>query len=56
MQASSNAQDSISLIQTAEGALQETHVILQRMKTLQYSLRDTKRMLIVRYSKLMISS
>ena len=29
--ASSNAQDGISLIQTAEGALNETHSILQRM-------------------------
>ncbi|GEL07627.1 flagellin [Salisediminibacterium halotolerans] len=33
-QASSNAQDSISLIQTAEGALDETHDILQRMREL----------------------
>lgn len=33
-QASSNAQDSISLIQTGEGALNETHSILQRMRTL----------------------
>jgi flagellin len=33
-QASRNAQDGISLIQTAEGALQETHSILQRMRTL----------------------
>ncbi|MEK4716732.1 MULTISPECIES: flagellin [Priestia] len=33
-QASSNAQDSISLIQTAEGALNETHDILQRMREL----------------------
>ncbi|CDQ19654.1 Flagellin [Halobacillus karajensis] len=30
-QASRNAQDGISLIQTAEGALNETHDILQRM-------------------------
>jgi len=29
--ASSNAQDGISLIQTAEGALNEVHSILQRM-------------------------
>nr|WP_281255673.1 flagellin [Petrotoga mexicana] len=29
-----NAQDSISLIQTAEGALTETHAILQRMREL----------------------
>jgi len=29
-----NSQDSISLIQTAEGALQETHAILQRMREL----------------------
>jgi flagellin-like hook-associated protein FlgL len=33
-QASSNAQDAISLIQTAEGALNETHSILQRMREL----------------------
>ncbi|SHH20610.1 flagellin N-terminal helical domain-containing protein [Tepidibacter thalassicus] len=33
-QASRNAQDSISLIQTAEGALDETHAILQRMREL----------------------
>jgi len=33
-QASRNAQDSISLIQTAEGALNETHAILQRMREL----------------------
>lgn len=33
-QASSNAQDGISLIQTAEGALNESHSILQRMREL----------------------
>ncbi|WP_061086687.1 flagellin [Heyndrickxia coagulans] len=33
-QASSNAQDGSSLIQTAEGALNETHDILQRMREL----------------------
>ncbi|MTV49931.1 flagellin [Heliobacillus mobilis] len=33
-QASRNAQDGISLIQTAEGALTETHNILQRMREL----------------------
>ncbi|GHU41992.1 flagellin [Clostridia bacterium] len=33
-QASSNAQDGISLIQTAEGALNEVHSILQRMNQL----------------------
>ena len=33
-QASTNAQDGISMIQTAEGALNETHSILQRMRTL----------------------
>ena len=33
-QASRNAQDAISLIQTAEGALSETHSILQRMREL----------------------
>ncbi|MDF2925424.1 MAG: hypothetical protein K0R57_4338 [Paenibacillaceae bacterium] len=32
--ASKNAQDSISLIQTAEGAMNETHSILQRMREL----------------------
>ena len=32
--ASKNAQDGISLIQTAEGALNETHSILQRMREL----------------------
>ena len=33
-QAASNANDAIGLIQTAEGALTETHSMLQRMKTL----------------------
>ncbi len=33
-QASSNASDGISMIQTAEGALAETHSILQRMREL----------------------
>lgn len=33
-QASRNAQDGISLIQTAEGALSETHAILQRVREL----------------------
>src|SRR5690606_24058107 len=33
-QAVRNAQDGISLIQTAEGALQEAHAILQRMREL----------------------
>ncbi|MDD4564745.1 MAG: flagellin [Eubacteriales bacterium] len=33
-QASRNSQDGISMIQTAEGALSETHSILQRMKEL----------------------
>ncbi len=33
-QASSNAQDGISLVQAAEGALQESHSILQRMREL----------------------
>ncbi|GAA0472266.1 flagellin [Alkalibacillus silvisoli] len=33
-QASRNAQDGISMIQTAEGALDETHAILQRMREL----------------------
>ena len=33
-QASTNAQDGISLIQTAEGALNETHAIMQRVREL----------------------
>jgi flagellin len=33
-QASRNSQDAISLVQTAEGALTETHSILQRMREL----------------------
>ena len=33
-QATNNANDGISLVQTAEGALNETHSILQRMKEL----------------------
>lgn len=33
-QASTNAQDGISLVQTAEGALNETHAILQRQREL----------------------
>jgi len=33
-QASRNAQDAISMIQTAEGALQETHSMIQRMREL----------------------
>ena len=33
-QASKTAQDGISMIQTAEGALNETHAILQRMREL----------------------
>lgn len=33
-QASRNAQDGISMIQTGEGAMQETHAILQRMRQL----------------------
>ena len=33
-QASRNAQDGISMIQTAEGAINETHAILQRMREL----------------------
>ncbi len=33
-QATRNAQDTIALIQTAEGGLNETHAILQRMREL----------------------
>ena len=35
--ASDNAQDGISLIQTAEGALNESHSILQRMRAVSYT-------------------
>lgn len=38
--ASKNAQDGISLIQTAEGALNETHAILQRMRELAVQSRN----------------
>jgi flagellin len=40
-QASRNAQDGISLIQTAEGALQECHAILQRMRELAVQAANT---------------
>ncbi|MBO3130019.1 flagellin [Dermatophilus congolensis] len=33
-QAQANAQDGVSLVQTAEGAMNETHAMLQRMRTL----------------------
>jgi Flagellin and related hook-associated proteins len=33
-QAGNNARDAISLIQTAEGALSETHSLIQRMREL----------------------
>src|SRR5699024_2334286 len=39
--AEKNAQDGISLIQTAEGALQETHSILQRTGLAVQSANDT---------------
>ncbi|ASB87182.1 flagellin Hag [Bacillus sonorensis] len=39
--ASKNAQDGISLIQTAEGALTETHAILQRMRELVVQANNT---------------
>ncbi|QII50831.1 flagellin Hag [Bacillus paralicheniformis] len=39
--ASKNAQDGISLIQTAEGALTETHAILQRMRELTVQANST---------------
>ncbi len=37
--ASTNAQDGVSAVQTAEGALTEVHSMLQRMKSLQHSLQ-----------------
>ena len=37
--ASSNAQDGVSSVQTAEGALTEVHSMLQRMNELQFSLQ-----------------
>src|SRR5690625_4218387 len=39
--ATKNAQDGISLIQTAEGALNETHSILQRMRELTVQASNT---------------
>jgi len=39
--ASKNAQDGVSLIQTAEGALNETHAILQRMRELTVQANNT---------------
>ena len=51
-QASRNAQDGISLIQTAEGALNETHSILQRMSELSVqSANDTNTAQIVLISR-----
>ena len=38
--ATKNSQDGISLIQTAEGALNETHAILQRMRELAVQSRN----------------
>lgn len=40
-QAAANAQDGISLIQTAEGGLNETHAILQRMRVLAVQAANT---------------
>ena len=40
-QAVRNAQDGISVVQTAEGALTETHSILQRMRTLSVQAANT---------------
>lgn len=40
-QAATNAQDGISMIQTAEGGLNETHAILQRMRTLAVQAANT---------------
>ena len=40
-QGARNAQDGISLIQTAEGGLNETHAILQRMRELAVQANDT---------------
>src|SRR3954447_2899503 len=39
--ASRNAQDGISVVQTAEGALQEVHSILQRMRDLAVQASNT---------------
>lgn len=41
-QASRNAQDGISMLQTAEGSLNETHSILQRMRELATQASDRK--------------
>ena len=48
-QASKNAEDGISLIQTAEGALNESHSILQRMRELAVrQLTELRQMTIVK--------
>ena len=48
-QATRNSQDAISLVQTAEGALSETHAILQRMRELSVqSSSDTNQNLVDR--------
>ena len=51
--ASKNAQDGISLIQTAEGALNETHAILQRMRELAVQVRmiQTQMMTVQKFKK-----
>ena len=41
-QAVQNSQDGISLIQTAEGALSETHSVLQRMRELREEIASFK--------------
>ncbi len=55
--AASNAQDGISLVQVAEGALNETHSILQRMNELAtQAANDTNTSLIEQLSRLRLIS
>ena len=57
-QASTNAQDGVSSVQTAEGALTEVHSMLQRMKSLQHRqpMVQTQRIQTVRLSRTRLTS
>ena len=57
-QASTNAQDGVSSVQTAEGALTEVHSMLQRMNELQHRLPmvQTQRIQTVRQSRTRLTS
>ena len=57
-QASTNAEDGVSSVQTAEGALTEVHSMLQRMNELQHRLpmAQTQRIQTVRLSRMRLTS